>query len=69
MAASCAAIRKRSTEEHAQSNARVGRDGKVRTLDSSEGRRRAATGARHCGGYQGARVGDIRCWTTGLRLN
>lgn len=37
-----AAIRKRSTEESAQSNARVGRDGRVRPLDSSEARRRAA---------------------------
>ncbi|MGW2643525.1 ParB/RepB/Spo0J family partition protein [Streptomyces sp. NPDC001393] len=37
-----AAIRRRSTEESAQSNARVGRDGRVRPLDSSEARRRAA---------------------------
>lgn len=37
-----AAIRRHSTEEGPQSNTRVGRDGKVRPLDSSEGRRRAA---------------------------
>jgi len=37
-----AAIRKRSTEDPAQSNARVGMDGKVRPLNSSEARRRAA---------------------------
>ena len=37
-----AAMRKRSTEDPAQSNARVGRDGRVRPLDSSEARRRAA---------------------------
>jgi ParB-like chromosome segregation protein Spo0J len=37
-----AAIRKRSTDGVPQSNARVGRDGKVRPLDSTEGRRRAA---------------------------
>jgi len=37
-----AAIRKRSTEDPTQSNNRVGRDGKVRPLDSSEARRRAA---------------------------
>ena len=37
-----AAIRRRSTEEEPQSNARVGRDGRVRPLDSSDGRRRAA---------------------------
>jgi ParB-like chromosome segregation protein Spo0J len=36
------ALRKRSSEDVPQSNARVGRDGKVRPLDSSEGRRRAA---------------------------
>jgi ParB-like chromosome segregation protein Spo0J len=37
-----AAIRKSSSEEIPQSNARVGRDGKVRPLDSGIGRRRAA---------------------------
>jgi ParB-like chromosome segregation protein Spo0J len=37
-----AAIRKRSTDDLPQSNTRVGRDGKVRPLDSGEGRRRAA---------------------------
>jgi ParB-like chromosome segregation protein Spo0J len=37
-----AAIRKSSSEEIPQSNARVGRDGKVRPLDSGAGRRRAA---------------------------
>jgi ParB-like chromosome segregation protein Spo0J len=37
-----AAIRKRSSEDAPQSNTRVGRDGKVRPLDSSEGRRQAA---------------------------
>jgi ParB-like chromosome segregation protein Spo0J len=37
-----ASIRKRSTETSSQSNARVGRDGRVRPLDSSGGRRRAA---------------------------
>ena len=37
-----AAIRKRSTDDPAQSNTRVGRDGRVRRLDSSEARRRAA---------------------------
>jgi ParB-like chromosome segregation protein Spo0J len=37
-----AGIRRRSTEESSQSNVRVGRDGRVRPLDSSEARRRAA---------------------------
>jgi ParB-like chromosome segregation protein Spo0J len=37
-----AAIRKRSTDGMPQSNARVGRDGKVRPLDSAQRRRRAA---------------------------
>jgi ParB-like chromosome segregation protein Spo0J len=37
-----AAIRKSSSEERPQSNARVGRDGRVRPLDSGAGRRRAA---------------------------
>ena len=37
-----AAIRKSSSEEMPQSNARVGRDGRVRPLDSGIGRRRAA---------------------------
>jgi hypothetical protein len=37
-----AAIRKNSSEETPQSNARIGRDGKVRPLDSGNGRRRAA---------------------------
>ncbi len=37
-----AAIRKGSSEEIPQSNARVGRDGRVRPLDSGAGRRRAA---------------------------
>ena len=37
-----AAIRKGSSEETPQSNARVGRDGRVRPLDSGAGRRRAA---------------------------
>lgn len=37
-----AAIRKRSSDHVPQSNARVGRDGRVRPLDSGEGRRRAA---------------------------
>jgi hypothetical protein len=36
------AIRKRSGREGPQSNARVGRDGKVRPLDNAEARRRAA---------------------------
>jgi ParB-like chromosome segregation protein Spo0J len=35
-------IRKRSAEDAPQSSARVGRDGKVRPLNSEEGRRRAA---------------------------
>jgi ParB-like chromosome segregation protein Spo0J len=37
-----AAIRKSSSEDIPQSNARVGRDGRVRPLDSGTGRRRAA---------------------------
>jgi ParB-like chromosome segregation protein Spo0J len=37
-----AAVRKRSSEELPQSNTRVGRDGRVRPLDSGIGRRRAA---------------------------
>ncbi len=37
-----AAIRRRSSEEVPQSNARVGRDGRVRPLNFGEGRRRAA---------------------------
>jgi len=37
-----ASIRRRSTAEMPQLNARVGRDGKVRPLNSAEGRRRAA---------------------------
>jgi ParB-like chromosome segregation protein Spo0J len=37
-----AAIRKGSSEEIPQSNARVGRDGRVRPLDSGAGRRQAA---------------------------
>jgi ParB-like chromosome segregation protein Spo0J len=37
-----ASIRRNSGEEIPQSNARVGRDGKVRPLDSGAGRRRAA---------------------------
>jgi ParB-like chromosome segregation protein Spo0J len=37
-----AAIRKNSCEDIPQSNARLGRDGKVRPLDSGAGRRRAA---------------------------
>jgi ParB-like chromosome segregation protein Spo0J len=37
-----AAIRKSSSDEIPQSNARLGRDGKVRPLDSGAGRRRAA---------------------------
>jgi ParB-like chromosome segregation protein Spo0J len=37
-----AAIRRRSTEENAQSHSRVGRDGRVRPLDGGAGRRRAA---------------------------
>jgi ParB-like chromosome segregation protein Spo0J len=37
-----ATMRKRSTGESSQSNARVGRDGRVRPLDTSEARRRAA---------------------------
>ena len=37
-----ASIRKRSTEDVPQSNARVGRYGRVRSLNSGEGRRRAA---------------------------
>jgi len=37
-----AAIRKRSGEDGPQSSARLGRDGKVRPLNSGEGRRRAA---------------------------
>lgn len=41
-AATVAALRRSSTAEAPQLNARVGRDGKVRPLDSTEGRRRAA---------------------------
>jgi hypothetical protein len=37
-----AGLRKRSTDGAPQSNARVGRDGRVRPLDSGQGRRRAA---------------------------
>jgi ParB-like chromosome segregation protein Spo0J len=37
-----AAIRKRSTEGSSQTSTRVGRDGRVRPLDSGEARRRAA---------------------------
>jgi len=37
-----AALRERSTDAAARSNARMGRDGRVRPLDSSEARRRAA---------------------------
>lgn len=37
-----ASIRRRSTEESPQSSVRVGRDGRVRPVNSSEGRRRAA---------------------------
>ncbi len=37
-----ATIRKRSTDGLPQSNARMGRDGKVRPLDSAQGRKRAA---------------------------
>jgi ParB-like chromosome segregation protein Spo0J len=37
-----AAIRKRSSNDVPQSNARVGRDGRVRPLDSGKGRQRAA---------------------------
>jgi hypothetical protein len=37
-----AAIRKRSSEQVPQSNVRVGRDGRVRPLNSEEGRQRAA---------------------------
>jgi ParB-like chromosome segregation protein Spo0J len=37
-----AAIRKRSSDDVPQSNARVGRDGRVRPLDSGKGRQRAA---------------------------
>lgn len=37
-----AALRKSSSEDIPQSNARVGRDGRVRPLDSGAGRRRAA---------------------------
>jgi ParB-like chromosome segregation protein Spo0J len=37
-----ATIRRRSTEESQQSNVRVGRDGRVRPLDASDARRRAA---------------------------
>jgi hypothetical protein len=37
-----AAVRKRSIDQFPQSNARVGRDGRVRPLDSSDARRRAA---------------------------
>jgi ParB-like chromosome segregation protein Spo0J len=37
-----AGIRKSSSEEIPQSNARVGRDGRIRPLDSGAGRRRAA---------------------------
>ncbi len=37
-----ASIRKRSTEGLPQANARIGRDGRVRPLDSAIGRRRAA---------------------------
>jgi ParB-like chromosome segregation protein Spo0J len=41
-AKTAAAIRKRSNDHLPQSNARVGRDGRIRPLDSGEGRRRAA---------------------------
>jgi ParB-like chromosome segregation protein Spo0J len=37
-----AAIRNRASDDVAQSNARVGRDGRVRPLDSRQGRQRAA---------------------------
>ena len=37
-----AAVRRSSSEETTHSNARIGRDGRVRPLDSSAGRRRAA---------------------------
>lgn len=37
-----AILRKHSTDEGPQANGRVGRDGKVRPLDSTEGRKRAA---------------------------
>ncbi len=37
-----ATIRRRSTEESQHSNVRIGRDGRVRPLDASEARRRAA---------------------------
>lgn len=37
-----AAIRRRSSEDKPQLNSRVGRDGRVRPLDSGDGRRRAA---------------------------
>ena len=37
-----AGIRKRSSDDRSQSNARVGRDGRIRPLDSGDGRRRAA---------------------------
>lgn len=37
-----AAIRRRTNPEHPQLNARIGRDGRLRPVDSSDGRRRAA---------------------------
>lgn len=41
-AATVAAIRRRSTDQATQSNVRIGRDGKVRPINSAEGRRRAS---------------------------
>jgi hypothetical protein len=66
-----AAIRKRSGEELPQSNARVGRDGRVRPLNSEEGRRRAAQllaqqpaaslrDVAHAAGISPATVLDVR---------
>jgi ParB-like chromosome segregation protein Spo0J len=51
-----AAIRKRSSEGVPQSNARVGRDGRVRPLDSGAGRRRAA---ELLSGRPGASLRDV----------
>uniref|UniRef100_A0AAU2V5U1 ParB N-terminal domain-containing protein n=1 Tax=Streptomyces sp. NBC_00003 TaxID=2903608 RepID=A0AAU2V5U1_9ACTN len=41
-ASTIAAIRRRSTTQHEQSNTRLGRDGRIRPLHAAEGRRRAS---------------------------
>ncbi|MFB7377490.1 transcriptional regulator [Kitasatospora purpeofusca] len=66
-----AAIRRRSTDARPQLNARVGRDGKIRPLNSVEGRRRAAEllverpeaslrEVARLAGISPATVGDVR---------